>query len=126
MILGRVNSRREAFIPLRWRGPNGDETEVEALMDIGFSASLTMPSALVAALELPHESRGHAFLADGLSREFDLYGAEVEWDGQWRKILVSALGDEVLLGMRLLADHEVRLVVTPGAEVVITSQLAGT
>jgi clan AA aspartic protease len=120
MIRGQVNARREAIIPLRLRGPNGNEVEIAALLDTGFSASLTLPSATVAELELAQESRGHAFLADGSSCEFDLYGAEVEWNGEWRKILVSALGDEVLLGMRLLADHEVRLVVTPGAEVVIT------
>lgn len=42
-------------------------------------------------------------LADGSVRHFDVYAAEVEWDGAWRPVLVSALGDEVLLGMRLLA-----------------------
>jgi hypothetical protein len=35
-------------------------------------------------------------------------------------VLVSAVGIEVLLGMRLLADHELRVAMVPGGAVEIT------
>lgn len=120
MIRGMVNARREAVVPLRLRGPGGNDLDVEAVVDSGFTASLTLPAREVAALGLVRQSGGGAVLADGSIRQFDIYAAEVAWDGSWRPILVSAVGDEVLLGMRLLADHELRIAVVPGGVVEIT------
>lgn len=120
MIRGAVNARREAVVPLRVRGPSGTELAVDAVVDSGFTASLTLPAAVVAALGLARQSGGGAVLADGSARQFDIYAAEVMWDGGWRPVLVSALGDEVLLGMRLLEGHELRIGVVPGGVVEIT------
>lgn len=58
-------------------------------------------------------------LADGSVRQFDIYGAEVSWGGTWRPVLVSGLGDEVLLGMRLLEGHGLRVAVVSGGVVEI-------
>ncbi|HEV3003446.1 MAG TPA: hypothetical protein VGX78_03250 [Pirellulales bacterium] len=120
MIRGVVNARREPIVPLQVRGPGGTELEVEAVVDSGFTASLTLPAVDVAALGLERQSGGGAILADGEIRQFDIYAAEVAWGGGWRPVLVSALGDEVLLGMRLLAGHELRIAVVPGGVVEIT------
>ena len=59
-------------------------------------------------------------LADGSVRQFDIYAAEVDWGGVWRSVLVSAVGEEVLLGMRLMANHELRIAVVAGGPVEIT------
>ena len=123
MIRGLVNARREAVVALRLRGPSGAEMELEAVVDSGFTASLTLPSALVAALGLTRQSGGGAVLADRSVRQFDIYAAEVAWVAGWRPVLVSAVGDEVLLGMRLMADHELRIAVVPGGVVEITPLL---
>ena len=120
MIRGAVNARGEAVVRLRVRGPGGAETDVDAVIDTGFTASLTLPLAVVSALGLVRQSGGGAVLADGSVRQFDIYAAEVAWDGTWRPVLVSAVGDEVLLGMRLLAGHELRIEVVPGGTVEIT------
>jgi clan AA aspartic protease len=120
MIRGVVNARREAIVPLRVRGLAGTEADVEAVVDSGFTAALTLPGAVVAALGLARQSVGGAVLADGSLRQFDIYDAEVAWGGGWRPVLVSAVGDEVLLGMRLLAGHELRIAVAPGGAVEIT------
>jgi clan AA aspartic protease len=120
MIRGVVNARREAVVALRVRGPGGAERDVDAVVDSGFTASLTLPSAVVAALGLARQSGGSATLADGSIRQFDIYAAEVAWGGGWRPVLVSAVGDEVLLGMRLLEGHELRMAVVPGGVVEIT------
>ncbi len=119
MISGVVNSRNEAVVGLRVRGPGHPGLDLAAIIDSGFSASLTLPAATVALLGLVRQSGGEAMLADGSVRQFDIYAAEVDWDGHWRPILVSAVGTESLLGMRLLASHELRIKVVPGGAVEI-------
>lgn len=120
MIRGAVNSRWEAIVPLRIRGPGGTEQDVDAVVDSGFTAALTLPAAVVVALGLARQSVGGAVLADGSLRQFDIYAAELAWGGGWRPVLVSVVGNEVLLGMRLLAGHELRIAVVPGGVVEIT------
>jgi clan AA aspartic protease len=120
MIRGVVNARTEAIIPLRLRGPSGTEHAVDAVVDSGFTAALALPNTVVAILGLVRQSGGGAVLADGTVRQFDIYAAEVEWDGNWRPVLASAVGDEVLVGMRLLSGHELRIAVVPGGAVEIT------
>jgi clan AA aspartic protease len=119
MIRGAVNARNEAVVRLRVRGPGGVESDVDAIVDSGFTSSLTLPAAMVTALGLARLSGTSAVLADGSIRQFDIYGAEVAWDGTWRTVLVSAVGNEPLLGMRLLAGHKLVIEVVPGGLVEI-------
>jgi len=121
MITGVVNGRLEAVVPLRVRGPGGAELGVDAVVDSGFTAALPLPAAVAASLGLARQSVGGAVLADGSIRQFDIYAAEVEWDGSWRTVLASAVGDEVLLGTGMLAGHELRVAVVPGGAVEITT-----
>ena len=120
MIAGTVSARREAVIGLRVRGPGGVESSVDAIIDTGFSGSLTLPSAVISTLGLVRVSKSHAILADGSDCPFDVFEMEVEWGTGWRSILVSAVGTEVLAGMRLFADHELRIAVVPGGVVSVT------
>jgi clan AA aspartic protease len=121
MIQGVVNARLEAVVPLRLRGPSGVELSVDAVVDSGYTGSLTLPPTTVAALRLVCHSTGGAILADGSTQSFDLYAVEVEWDGLWRMVLALSVGGDPLLGMRLLAGHTLRIDVTPGGAVEISS-----
>jgi clan AA aspartic protease len=120
MIRGVVNARCEAVVGFRVRGPGGGEQDVDAVIDTGFTASLSLPARTVAALALPRMSVSGAVLADGSVRQFDVHAGEVEWDGSWRPVLVSAIGGEALVGMRLLAGYQLRVEVVPGGPVEIT------
>jgi clan AA aspartic protease len=120
MIQGVVNARLEATIRLRVRASDGSELDVEAVIDSGFTGSFTLPAAVIAALGLAHQSGGRAVLADGSIQQVDIYAAEVDWDGSWRSVLVMEVGGEALVGMRLLAGHQVRFEVVPGGAVEIT------
>ncbi len=53
MITGIFNVDREATIPLRVSGRNGQEREITAMIDTGFNGYLTMPPAMIAELECP-------------------------------------------------------------------------
>jgi predicted aspartyl protease len=120
VILGVVNARIEAIVCLRVRGPRGFQLDVDAVVDSGFTASLTLPVTTVVALGLVRPLSGGAVLADGSVRQFEIYAAEVFWDGGWRPVLVSGVGAEALLGTRLLAGHELRMAVVLGGAVEIT------
>jgi clan AA aspartic protease len=120
MIRGAVNARGEAIAPIRVRGPSGVEVTVDAVVDSGFTGSLTLPAATIALLGLVRQSGGSGTLAGGSTLPFDIYAAEVEWEGAWRAILASAVGAEALLGTRLLHGHTLRIDVVPGGIVEIT------
>jgi len=119
VIQGLVNARHEAIVRLKVRGPGGAEADVDTIVDSGFTSSLTLPMAEVTALNLVRQSGGTAVLADGSVRQFDIFAAEIAWDGTWRAVLVSAVGNESLLGMRLLAGHKLVIEVVPGGLVQI-------
>ena len=119
MIRGVVNARHEAVVRLRVRGPSGVESDVDTIVDSGFTSFLTLPATMVAALGLARLSGGSAVLADGSVRQFDICAAEVAWGSTWRAVLVSAVGNEPLLGMRLLAGHRLVVEVVPGGLVEI-------
>ena len=63
MMTGVVRAR-EGRIRLTVRGPGGQEEEIDAVIDTGYTASLSVPPALVASLGLPWTSFGRGILAD--------------------------------------------------------------
>ena len=119
MIRGVVNNRRAAIVRLRVRGPGGVEAEVDAIVDTGFTSYLKLPALTVTALGLARESGGKAVLGDGSASRFDICPAEVEWGGTSRSLLVSVLGNETLMGMRLLEGHKLVIDVVSGGLVEI-------
>jgi clan AA aspartic protease len=118
---GEVSDRLEAMLRLRVRGPSGTSAEFNAVVDTGYTGLLTLPVAAAEALGLERGMGGQATLADGTTRLFDTFAAELEWGGGWRELVVSALGAEVLVGMRLLAGHDLRMRVVPGGVVEVAA-----
>lgn len=51
MLTGVVTARHEAMIRLSVHHANGQEQEIEAILDTGFSGSLTLPPEIIATLE---------------------------------------------------------------------------
>ena len=108
MITGVLESG-EGRIRLTVKGLRGREEEVEAIVDTGYSASLTLPPALIAVLGLPWQTMDTARLADGSDCIFSVYEARVVWDGKERQILVDEADADPLVGMRLLKGHELKM-----------------
>ena len=119
MIRGVVTANAAAVVRLRVCGPGGVESDVDAHVDSGFTAYLTLPATIVTALGLVRRSGGSAVLGDGSASQFDMCAAEVEWGGTWRAVLVYVVGTEPLLGMRSLAGHKLVIDVVPGGLVEI-------
>jgi len=116
---GEVNERLEAIVPLRVRGPAGDELELAAVIDTGYTGSLTLPAVVAASLGLARRSGGRALLADGSVRRFDTFAAEVFWGGSWVGVVASAVGAETLLGMSLLKGRGLWVEAVPAGAVEI-------
>ena len=118
MITGVVKSD-EGRIRLKVKGLRGREQAVDAVIDTGYTASLTLPSAVVAALGLRWRSLDRFTLADGSECIVDVYVAKVDWDGKVRTILVDEADADPLVGMRLLRGHELKMQVRARGKVTI-------
>ncbi len=119
MITGTVNPFHEAVVRLLLRAASGQQQEIEAVLDTGFSGSLTLPPHMIETLGLPFRSRGGAILADGSEATFDIYAAVVVWDGLPRPVLVEAADTDPLLGMALLHGHDLHIQVVDGGHVTV-------
>jgi clan AA aspartic protease len=119
MITGIVTVEREAVVSLTVRGSKGQEHETEAVIDTGFDGSLTLPPALITALELPWRRRGRALLADGNESVFDIYEATVIWDGAPRRVSVDEVDAVPLVGMALLYGYELTIQIMEGGQVLL-------
>ncbi len=119
MIIGVVNAHAEATIRLPVRAADGQEHDIDTLLDTGFNGSLTLPPTLIAPLGLSWRTRGLVMLANGTEDQCDIYTATVIWDGGPRHILVEAADTDPLIGMALLYGHDVRMQVVEGGGVTI-------
>ena len=122
MIEGVVNAAYEAVVVLTVHGPSGQATEIEAIIDTGFTGFLTVTPALAAELELSLEGASRATLADGSEVTFDVYDVAVLWDGQLRYVLADAADTTPLVGMRMLDRHNLNIDVEDGGRVVIQAK----
>jgi len=118
MITGKVKSD-EARIRLKVMGRRGQEQQVEAVIDSGYTGALTLPPAMIAILGLRWRSVERATLADGSTCVFSVYVGKVLWDGQVRSILVDEADADPLIGMRLLRGHELKMQVRYRGKVTI-------
>jgi clan AA aspartic protease len=118
MITGLVQSG-EARIRLKVKGLRGREQEVEAVIDTGFTASLTLLPDFIQALGLRWQTVDRVMLADGSQCIVDVFEAKILWDGKVRQILVDEANADPLVGMRLLKGHELKMAVRHRGKVTI-------
>jgi clan AA aspartic protease len=118
MITGAVQAR-EGRIHLKVRGPRRQEQEIEAVIDTGYTASLSLPPVLIASLGLRWKSLGRGILADGSECLFDVYVGQVAWDGKVRRVLIDEADTDPLVGMGLLRGYELTMQVRYRGKVTI-------
>ena len=118
MITGVVQSD-EGRIRLTVKGSRGREQEVEAVIDTGYTASLTLPPASIGMLGLRWQSLDRGTLADGSECLFDVYEGRVAWDGKVRRVLVDEADTDPLVGMGLLRGYELKMQVRSRGKVTI-------
>lgn len=98
------------------RGSTGVERLVRAIIDTGFTGSLTLAFEIVDELSLSFIGNQRALLADGREIEVAVYSTRVVWDGSARRVSVLATDGAPLIGMSLLAGYALSVqVVDQGA-----------
>ena len=118
MIVGIVQGR-EPRIRLTIRGLRGRQQGIDAVVDTGYTGWLTLPPAVIGALNLPWRSFGCGTLADGSTSLFDVYQAKVVWDRRVRPVFVDEFAATPLVGMALLRGREFRMQVRARGRVTI-------
>jgi clan AA aspartic protease len=117
VILGQVNPRMEAVIPVMVRDATGHLLTRDAVIDTGFSGYLTLPLTTIAALQLPFLVSRVFSLGNNAQANFDIYKATLLWDGQERDIKVLASEAHPLVGMSLLKGFRITIDAVDGGEV---------
>jgi clan AA aspartic protease len=119
MMNGVVNLRREATLTVVVSNSNRQFQSISTVIDTGFSGFLTLPSAIITTLDLPWSASDIVTLGDGSETLFDLYTANVIWDGQYREIYIAESETEPLLGMSLLYGYRLQVDTIEGGIVIV-------
>ncbi len=119
MIVGAMNGYREAIVRLVVVGSGGQERQIEAVLDTGYTGSLTLPSSVVSDLGLPFRGRASAVLGDGSESEFDIHEATIAWAGERRLAAIDVAETDPLLGVGLLLGNELTVQVISGGPVAL-------
>jgi clan AA aspartic protease len=121
MMLGVVNSSREAIIQVVLRSDRGSTKMIRAVVDTGYTGDLMLPRALVDELGLRLYGIQEAILGDGSSKVLRVYLGSVIWDGTVRRIEIHASDSEALVGMGLLENYRLEIEAKSGGTVRITA-----
>ncbi len=122
MVTGRVNARGEtlqSFVELSVQGSTTTVARVQAIVDTGFTEYLTLPSYAIEALGLTKITDETMTLANGDPIAFEVYSAEVDWDGRNRRVEVHQKDGDPLIGMAMLRNHDLQIRVIPNGPVAI-------
>ena len=109
MMMGSVNSRREAIIQFVVLGENHQRQAIKAVIDTGYSVFLTLPSAIITTLGLTWYMQEEGILGDGSLFMFNVFEATVIWDGQIKSIEINESETDPLVGMGLLDGYELNI-----------------
>jgi clan AA aspartic protease len=118
-VIEGVVRGRQPLIRLTIHGFHGRRQEIEAVVDTGYTGWLTLPPTAIAALNLRWRSFGRGILADGSTSLFDVYQANVLWDGRVRPVFVDEFDATPLVGMALLRGYEYKMQVRARGKVTI-------
>jgi clan AA aspartic protease len=121
MISGQVNTWREPILTVTVQGPTGVSRTVDTLVDTGFGGQLTLPPSLIRVLALRWSYRDYAVLADGSIARFEVYLADIDWNGGTRQVEVQAIDAQPLLGTLLMLGHDLAVRIVDGGSMTITA-----
>ena len=118
MITGKVREN-EVVLRIRVFDPAGGSHDVEAVIDTGFSSSMSLPWSIVSRLKLPWQAIDRSTLGDGSECVFNVYEAIIDWDGELKTVRIHQSETEPLIGMELLQGFEVNFKVRQNGKVTI-------
>ncbi|MCU0565757.1 MAG: clan AA aspartic protease [Oculatellaceae cyanobacterium Prado106] len=121
MMLGYVNTNREAILQIAIVGDNKKLQSVRAIIDTGFTGDLTLPRTVVDELGFTLRGIQRVTLADGNSQYFEICVGTVIWNGQTRQVEINVADTNSLVGMGLLEGYHLGVEGKPNGQVKIMS-----
>lgn len=109
MMMGNVNSRREAIIQFAVLGENNQRQAIKAVIDTGYTSFLTLPSSVIITLGLTWYMQEEGILGNGSLCLFNVFEATVIWDGHLKSIEINESETDPLVGMGLLEGYELNI-----------------
>ena len=103
MMMGNVNSRREAIIQFVLLGENNQRQAIKAVIDTGYTGFLTLPAAVITMAGLTWYMQEEGILGNGSLCLFNVFEATVIWDGQLKSIEVNESETDPLVWVCLRA-----------------------
>lgn len=113
MMTGTVEGRH-AYVGASVYGPNEQETEIEFVLDTGFTAQITFSHRVCEALGLTYLRTQPADLADGITVMLEVCEDTLLWHDIERNVEALSMEGAPLIGMSLLDGFEVCLLVRDG------------
>jgi len=120
MIAGVFNSMLEPVIPLKLFDTNGHVFVTDAIVDTGFTGHLFLPPDVIQALKLPWITREQLIVTGGHVHFFEVFRAQVYWDGIVVDVDVLEADGMPLIGTQLLAGYSFEMETRIGGPVSIT------
>ena len=101
MIVGKLVDGR-VVLPVNFCITEGIDLAIDCVVDTGFNDYLTLPSQVVAVMNLPLYTTTLARLADGSQQSISIHAARIRWDDREQLVPVLSTGIKPLLGTALL------------------------
>lgn len=120
MTIGEVTPNKEAVVKQAVFGPQGQQQEVSAILDTGYTEYLTLPPPMIADLGLPYQYSLPMYLADDNPIRVRVFDGVARWKDQERHIPVQETEGDVLLGMSLLYGARLVVEVLDGGDVTVS------
>ena len=105
------------IVPVVVRGRDGGLRRYQAVLDTGFTGTVALPAPDAQRLGLSSPQTEHVTFANGESGNYDIYLADVLWDGEERTAKIYAIGEDPLVGMALLDGSRVTMDIAEGGAV---------
>jgi clan AA aspartic protease len=102
MIRGTVVNGIEATLQFRVFGPNGQQNDIDVVLDTGFTGELTLPRKTIESLGLLALGFRKAVLANGQFAVLRMFEVTAVWDGENRTVQVLEAQGSPLVGMSML------------------------
>ena len=120
MIRGVVTGSLEAWVDLAVISDDHPSVGFSAVIDTGFSDHLTLPKSVLEKFHAKPLTHVVVTLTDGSEVVSQVFELVVLWDGKPITIEVHSAEVEPLVGMALLAGHDLHIRVVPDGEVTIS------
>ena len=101
-MTGEYQESDQILVALTIANEDGDEQEIEAVVDTGFGGSLMLTPEVVQELALPQTDVGTAVLADGSIVRLAVHEVIVLWNDEERAVSAYVGEGDLLIGMALL------------------------